>query len=64
MTSTNVKKSTCPNIISHYKKFGFNINILQQTVCLVVNPITVGSFAFLLNCTPIGRISDSMTVLA
>ena len=39
-------------IISHYKKIGYNINVLQQTACLVVNPITVGNFAFLLNCTP------------
>ena len=34
-------------IISHYKKIGYNINVLQQTACLVVNPITVGNFAFL-----------------
>ena len=25
-------------IISHYKKIAYNINILQQTACLVVNP--------------------------
>ena len=49
-------------IISHYKKIGYTINVLQQTACLVVNPITVGNFAFLFNCTPVGRISDSMTV--
>ena len=24
-------------IISHYKKIGYNINVLQQTACLVVN---------------------------
>ena len=36
------------------------INALQQTACLVVNPITVGNFAFLFNCTPVGRTSDSM----
>ena len=46
------------NIISLYKKIGYNINVLQQTACLRVNPITVGNFAFLFNCTP----SDSMTV--
>ena len=40
-------------IISHYKKIGYNINVLQQTACLVVNPITVGNFAFLFNCTPV-----------
>ena len=34
-------------IISHYKKIGYNINVLQQTACLVVNPITVSNFAFL-----------------
>ena len=44
-------------IISHYETIGFYINVLQYTVCLVVNPITVGNFAFLL-----GRASDSMTV--
>ena len=49
-------------IISHYKKVGYNINVLQQTACLVVNPITVGNFAFLFNCTPVGRTSDSMMV--
>ena len=42
-------------IMSHYKKIGYNINVLQQTVCLVVNPITVGNFAFLFNCTPVGQ---------
>ena len=49
-------------IISHYKKIGYNINVLQQTACLVVNPITVGNFAFLFNCTPVGQTSDSMMV--
>ena len=48
-------------IISYYKKIGFNINVLQQTACLVVNPITVGNFAFLLLQAD-GRTSDSMTV--
>ena len=47
--------------ISHYKKIGYN-NIMQQTACLVVNPIMVGNFAFLFNCKPVNRTSDSMTV--
>ena len=50
-------------IVSHYKKIGYNINVLQQTACLVVNPIMVGNFAFLFNCAPVGRTSDSMMVL-
>ena len=51
------------NIISHYKKNGYNINVLQHTACLVVNSIRVVNFAFLFNCTLVGRTSDSMTVL-
>ena len=50
-------------IISHYKRIGYNFNVLQQTACLVVNPITVGNFAFLFNCTTVGQTSESMTVL-
>ena len=45
-------------ILSHYKKIGYDNNVLQQTACLVVNPITVGNFAFLFNCTPVGQTSD------
>ena len=50
------------NVISHYKKIGYNINVLQQTACLVVKPIAVGNFTFLFNCRLVGRTSDSMTV--
>ena len=32
-------------IISQYKTIGYNINVLQQAACLVVNPITVGNYA-------------------
>ena len=49
-------------IIPLYKKIGYNIKVLQQNACLVVNPITVGNFAFLFNCTPVGRTSDSTAV--
>ena len=35
---------------------------LIQTACLVVNPIMVGNFAFLFNCTPVGRTLDSMSI--
>ena len=49
-------------IISHYEKNGYKIYVLQQTACLVVNPIMVGNFSFLFNCTPVGPTSDSMMV--
>ena len=44
-------------IFSHYKKKGYNINVLQQTACLVVNPITVSNLDFLFNCRPVARTS-------
>ena len=35
-----------------------NIDVLRETACLVVNPIKVNSFAYLFNCTTVGRASD------
>ena len=49
-------------IISHYKRIGYNIYVVQQTACLVVNPITVGNFAFLFNYMHVGRTLDSVMV--
>ena len=45
-------------IIVRYKKFGYNLAVLQQTACLVVNPIKVNNFAYLFNCMTVGRASD------
>ena len=45
-------------IIVRYKKIGYNINVMRQTACLVVNPIKVNSFAYLFNCTTVGRTSN------
>ena len=47
------------NIIC-YKHIGYSINVMRPSACLVVKPITVNSFASLINCTPVGRASDSM----
>ena len=41
-----------------YKKIVYNINVMRQPACLVVNPIKVNSFAYLFNCTTVGRTSD------
>ena len=49
-------------IISHYKNIGYNINVLLQTACLVVNPSMVCNFAFLFNLKPVGWTSDSLKV--
>ena len=62
IVGSNIFSAQFIKTISHYKKIGYYINVLQQTACLVVNPITVGNFAFIFNCTPVGRTSDSMMV--
>ena len=55
-------KNNCPyhfkKIIDRYKKIGYNINVLRQKACLVVNPIKFNSFAYFFNCTTVGRASD------
>ena len=35
-------------MISHFKKISYIINVLQQTACLVVNPIMVDNYLTLL----------------
>ena len=45
-------------IIVRFKKIGYNIDVLRQTACLVVNPIKVNSLAYLFNCMTVGRASD------
>ena len=47
-------------IIMRYKRIGYNLNVMRQFACLFINPITVGGYAALLNCTPVDRASDSM----
>ena len=45
-------------IIVRYKKIGYNIDVLRQTVCLVVNPIKVNKFTNLFDCRTVSRTSD------
>ena len=44
----------------HYKRIGYNPNVMRQSACLVIDPISVDGYAELLNCTPMDRASDSM----
>ena len=45
-------------IIIRYKRLGYDMNVMQQNACLVVDPITINIFAERFNCTPVGRASD------
>ena len=46
--------------IMRYKLIEYNIIVMRQSACLVINPITIDSFASLFSCTLVGRASDSM----
>ena len=50
-------------IIKRYIRVGYNLDIMRQSACLVLNPIMVYSYGFLFNCTTVGQASDSMTAL-
>ena len=41
-----------------YKKMDYNKDVLRHTACFVFNPVKVNSFAYLFNCTTVGRASD------
>ena len=45
---------------NRYKIIGYNLDIVRQTACLVVNQIMVVSYAFLFNCTAAARALDSI----
>ena len=43
-----------------HKRIGYDLNVMRQSTCLVINPIMVDNFAALFNCTPVDRASDSV----
>ena len=47
-------------IIIRYKRLGYDMNVMRQNACLVVDQITINIVAELFNCTPVGRASDLM----
>ena len=50
-------------VVKRYIRVEYNLDIMRQSACLVLNPITVYSYGFLFNCTTVGSASDSMTSL-
>ena len=48
-------------IVKRYIRVGYNLDIMRQSACLVLNPIMVYSYGFLFNCTTVGQASDCMT---
>ena len=50
-------------IVKRYIRVGYYLDVMRQSACLILNPITVYSYGFLFNCETVGQASDSMTVL-
>ena len=50
-------------IVKRYIRVGYNLDIMRQSACLPLNPITAYSYGFLFNCTTVGQASDSLTAL-
>ena len=38
------------NIIIRHKRIGYDLNVMQQSACLMINPITVDNLAALYIC--------------
>ena len=38
-------------VIIRHKRIGYNSNVMRQSVCLMINPITVDNFAAPFNCS-------------
>ena len=48
-------------IIMRYKRIGYNLNVMRESACLVINQIKVDGYAALFNCTPVVWASGSMS---
>ena len=47
-------------IIIRHKRICYDLNIMRQSACLVINPNTIDNFDALFNFTPVDRALDSM----
>ena len=63
-----VGKSNFPEkfrkLMNLYKRIGYNLDIMRQTTCLVINPVIVDGYAPFFNCTTAVRASlnDSLFI--
>ena len=47
-------------IIIRHKRIGYDLNVMRQSACLLVNPIMFDNFPALFNCTLVDGASDFM----
>ena len=48
-------------IVNRFKRVGYTLDIMRQTVCLIFNPIMVEGYDALFSCTAVVQASDSIT---
>ena len=42
-------------MIIRHRRIDYGLNVMRQSACLVINPITVDNFVALFHCTPVDR---------
>ena len=47
-------------VMIRHKRICYDLNVMRQSECLVINPVKVDNFAALFICAPADRASDSM----
>ena len=47
-------------LIIRHKRIAYDLYVMRQSACLVINPITDDNFAALFKCRPVDRVLDSM----
>ena len=63
MVRTDLSDQLFQKIIIRYKRIGYDLNVMRQSACLVIIPITVDNFenfVSLFNSMPVDRVLDSM----
>ena len=48
-------------IVNRFRSTGYTLDIMQQTACLVLNPVMIEGYAALFSCTAVVQASYSMT---
>ena len=51
-------------IVKRYTRVGYGLDVVRQSACLVLDPITVCGYGFLFGCRMVGRALGSVMALA
>ena len=63
MGRTDFFLSVSKQIIRH-KRTGYDLNVMRQSACFVIESITIDNFTAHFNCTPVDRVSAADPMMA